>query len=101
MVPAAWRASISAPVQKPARVGRSWVVEETSACGRVFVVAAHGAVRVLFEIEQAVAEDAEAGQGLADVGLHGAQVFADDDDAVADAFERQDADEIVSEVSQT
>ena len=62
---------------------------------RVFVVAAHGAVGVLFEIEQTVAEHAEAGQRLADLGLHGAQVFAHDHHAVAHAFERQDADEIV------
>ena len=48
----------------------------------------------LFEIEQAVAQDAEAVQRFAHERLDGPQVFADDDHLMAHAFERQDADQI-------
>ena len=94
MTPAARRASISAPIQKPASVGRSCVVEETSDCARILVVPPESAALVLLEIEQTVAEDAEARQRLADRRLHRAQILAHHHHLVAHAFERQDAHEV-------
>ena len=49
---------------------------------------------VALETEQTITEDAEVGQSLADLRLHRAEVFADDESAVADTFQREDADQV-------
>src|SRR5277367_1158879 len=46
------------------------------------------------EIEQPIAENAELRQRLADVRLNRAQILADDQNAVPDAFETQDMKQI-------
>src|SRR5262249_12331492 len=61
----------------------------------VFAGAPEGAVSSFLKIEDAVAEDAEAGQGLANRGFDGAEVFADHQHLVADALERQNAHQIL------
>ena len=94
IMPAARRASMSAPTQKPASVGRSCVVEETSAC-RGYSSCRRNSPFVLFEIEQAVTQNAEARQRLAHRRLHGSQVLAHHHHAVAHALQRQNAHEIV------
>src|SRR5436309_14777703 len=53
-----------------------------------------GAAIVLLEVEQAVAENPEAGQRLADLRFDGAEILADNDYPVTDAFQCQDLHEI-------
>ena len=99
--PAARRASMSAPVQKPASVGRSCVVEETSACSGYSSCRRNSPALVLLEVEQAVAQNAETRQRLADRRLHGAQVLAHDDHLVAHALQRQDPHQVLACSSRT
>ena len=49
---------------------------------------------VLFKDQQAVTQDAEAGEGFTNLVFHGAQIFPDDDAIVADAFESQNAHQV-------
>ena len=95
MIPAARRAAMSAPTQKPASVGRSCVVEETSACRGYSSLAPEFAALVLFEVEQPVAQDAEARQRLAYRRLHRAQILAHHHHPIAHALQRQNAHEIL------
>ena len=61
----------------------------------ILVAAAEFAAPVLLEVEQPVAQHAEARQRLAHRRLHRAQILADHDHLVAHAFQRQDADQVV------
>ncbi len=63
---------------------------------RVFVTRAKFAGLVLFEIEQTVAQNAEARQRLPYRRIHGAEVLAHYHHPIAHAFERQNADEILA-----
>ncbi len=56
---------------------------------RIFVRRAESAIAVLFEIQQAIAQDSEPMQHLARLIRHRAQVLADDDHPVAHALERE------------
>ena len=98
MVPARRRASMSFTVQNPAMVARSCVVEEASACAGYSSGDLNPAVHPL-EIEQPVAQDAEAGQRFPHLRLNGAEIFADDDGVVAHAFERQNAHQVLREIA--
>ena len=85
---------MSWPVQKPAMVGRSGVVVEVSACSGYFGGRLEP-FRIVFEDQQAVAENAEVGKSVAHVVLHRAEVFADNHRLIANAFEREDAHQIL------
>ena len=66
---------------------------------RVFLRRAETAVAILFEVEYPVAEDAEPVQRLADLIGNSAQVFADDKEFLAYAFERQDRQQLLQRSS--
>ncbi len=79
---------MSRPSQKPASVGRSCVVAETRA-SRGYSCGARNRPLVLFEIQQAIAQDSESMQDLARLIGHRAQILADDDHPIAHALQRE------------
>ncbi len=61
---------------------------------RIFVGVFEEAAILFFEVEEAVAQDAEFGEAGADVVLDGAEILADDHHAIAVAFEGDDAKQV-------
>src|SRR5712692_7214675 len=54
---------------------------------------------ILFEIQQPVTENSETSESFSNFGLHRAQVFANHDHALADAFQGDNANQVVPVVA--